>query len=55
MQVGNLCGEYAKGRRKGTESDRGDALCRQHLCSGVSKSAEVWCGILSEELSDWQM
>ena len=55
MQVGNLCGEYAKDRRKSAEPDRRDALCGWYVCSGVSKSAEVWCGILSEELSDWQM
>ena len=47
--------ENKESGRKGIELDRGDALCRQHLCSGVSKSAKVWCGILSEELSDWQM
>ena len=52
---GELCGEYAKGRRKSAEPDRRDALCGWYVCSGVSKSAKVWCGILSEELSDWQM
>ena len=55
MQVGNLCGEHAKGRRKSAESDRRDVLCRQHLFAGVSKSDKVWSRILSKELSDWQM
>lgn len=50
MQVGNLCGEYAKGRRKSAEPDRRDALCGWYVCSGVSKSDKVWSRILSEEL-----
>lgn len=33
MQVGNLCGEYAKGRRKSAEPDRRDALCGWYVCS----------------------
>lgn len=55
MQVGNLCGEYEKGRRKSAESDRRDALCRQYLFAGVSKSDKVWNRILSEELFSRQM
>lgn len=55
MQVGNLCGEYAKGRRKGFEADRRDALCGWYVCSGVSKSDKVWSSILSKELSGRQM
>ena len=48
---GNLCGEYAKGRRKNAEPDRRDALCRWYVCSGISKSDKVWSRILSKELS----
>lgn len=37
MQVGNLCGEYAKGRRKSDEPDRRDALCDGMYAQGYQK------------------
>lgn len=41
MKITDSLESMKKAGRKGIETVRGDTLCRQHLCSGVSKSAKV--------------